>query len=86
MGGPSQISAGGGQMVSCRDVARVGQLMLNKGKWLDKSGAAFQMASEKHIEAMVKVSDRTHAQLFWLLFLSFRATRVSEVAARWRGG
>lgn len=41
-------------MVTCRDMARIGQLMLNKGMWLDKSGKPFQMAAEKHIEAMMK--------------------------------
>ena len=53
-GGPTQVSAGGGQMVTCREMARIGQLMLNKGKWLDKTGAPFQMAAEKHIDAMMK--------------------------------
>ena len=27
------ISAGGGQMASCEDIARVGQLLLNRGRW-----------------------------------------------------
>ena len=35
------ISAGGGQMVSCRDMARVGQLVLNRGAWVD--GQAFPL-------------------------------------------
>eukprot|EP01047_Picozoa_sp_COSAG01_P008783 COSAG01_NODE_351_length_18449_cov_34.646886_10_plen_557_part_00 len=30
---PSGISAGGGQMMSCRDHARFGQLMVNRGSW-----------------------------------------------------
>jgi hypothetical protein len=29
------ISAGGGQMSTCTDLLRLGQLLLNKGKWLD---------------------------------------------------
>ena len=37
-GGPQQIAAGGGQMVTCREMARVGQLMVNKGKWLEIAG------------------------------------------------
>ena len=28
--------------------------MVNKGKWLDAGGQPFQMASEKHIEALSK--------------------------------
>ena len=53
-GGPQQIAAGGGQMVTCREMARVGQLMVNKGKWLDENDKPVQLAAEKHIDAMMK--------------------------------
>jgi CubicO group peptidase (beta-lactamase class C family) len=53
-GGPTQISAGGGQMVSCREIARVGQLINNKGVWLDAAGKPFQLASADYVEQMVK--------------------------------
>ena len=32
------ISAGGGQMTTCSDLLRLGQVLLNKGKWLEASG------------------------------------------------
>lgn len=53
-GGPQQISAGGGQMVTCREMARFGQLIVNRGKWLDKSGQPYQLADPKHIEALTQ--------------------------------
>ena len=36
------ISAGGGQVATCRDMLRVGQLLLNEGKW-KKGGAPIQV-------------------------------------------
>ena len=53
-GGPQQISAGGGQMVTCREMARFGQLMANKGKWLDQNMEPFQLVQEKFMEEMVQ--------------------------------
>ena len=43
-GGPTQFAAAGGQMVTCREIARVGQLINNKGKWVDAAGRPFQLA------------------------------------------
>ena len=40
------ISAGGGQMVSCRDVARVGALIVQRGVWRNAQGEAYQMMPE----------------------------------------
>jgi CubicO group peptidase (beta-lactamase class C family) len=52
-GGPTQIASAGGQMVTCREMARFGQLMLNKGKWLDAAGQPYQMASPTFIQEMM---------------------------------
>ena len=52
-GGPTQIASAGGQMVTCREMARFGQLMLNKGKWLDAQGQPFQMAAPAFIKEMM---------------------------------
>jgi CubicO group peptidase (beta-lactamase class C family) len=49
-----QISAAGGQMVSCREGARVGQLIVNGGKWLDEQGKEYQMASKKYLEQLLE--------------------------------
>jgi CubicO group peptidase (beta-lactamase class C family) len=53
-GGPTQISAGGGQMVSCREIARVGQLIVNKGTWVDAQGKPYQLADADYMEQMIK--------------------------------
>eukprot|EP01047_Picozoa_sp_COSAG01_P008640 COSAG01_NODE_342_length_18601_cov_43.546319_10_plen_292_part_00 len=50
---------GGGQMMSCNDLLRVGQLVLNKGLWkkFDKAtGAAstFQLVSKAYVEELMK--------------------------------
>ena len=49
-----QISAAGGQMVSCREAARVGQLIANGGKWLDAGGKPYQMADPDYIKQMLQ--------------------------------
>ena len=42
------ISAGGGQMATCREIARAGQLLLNQGKWLDENGQPQQLIDEAY--------------------------------------
>jgi hypothetical protein len=32
------VSSGGGQLMTCRDLARVGSLLVQGGKWADASG------------------------------------------------
>lgn len=48
------FSAGGGQMVTCRDVARVGQLILNRGEWLDATNKPYQMARADFLDQMLQ--------------------------------
>ena len=48
------ISAGGGQMVSCRDMARVGQLILNRGAWLDADGKPYQMGKPEYFDQILE--------------------------------
>ena len=36
----NEFSPGGGQMMSCRDHARISQLLLNRGKWADDEGGS----------------------------------------------
>jgi len=47
----NDISVGGGQYATCRDLARLGQLLLNKGKWT-VDGKDVQLISEKYFEQM----------------------------------
>lgn len=48
------FSAGGGQMISCRDMARVSQLILNRGKWRDGAGEGYQLGSAKVMEQLLQ--------------------------------
>lgn len=55
------ISVGGGQMLSCRDAARLGQLVANRGRWqpYDESASGrppTQLISEEYAALMVKPS------------------------------
>lgn len=45
------IGVGGGQQATCRDLARIGQLILNKGKW-PVNGELTELMSEKYVEEM----------------------------------
>jgi len=50
----TEFSAGGGQMMSCRDIARVGQVFLNKGMWLDANSKPYQMSDPTYLAQMVE--------------------------------
>lgn len=49
-----EISATGGQMMSCRDAARVGQLVVNEGVWLDNDGKPYQMADRGYMRQVLE--------------------------------
>jgi CubicO group peptidase (beta-lactamase class C family) len=54
-GAGADISAGGGQMASCREIARAGQLVLNGGKWLGVDGkAVVQVLDEEYTKQMLR--------------------------------
>lgn len=38
--------------MTCSQFARVGQLILNKGKWLGENGTAVQMLSKEYVDMM----------------------------------
>eukprot|EP00755_Sulcionema_specki_P015208 Sspe_Gene.9600::Locus_3223_Transcript_2_2_Confidence_0.364_Length_3296::g.9600::m.9600 len=46
------IWAGGGQFMTCRGLARIGQLMLNKGWWRGSDGEPMQLVSEEYMRQM----------------------------------
>jgi CubicO group peptidase (beta-lactamase class C family) len=69
--GGGNISAGGGQQMSCRQVGRIGQLLLNHGSWRGKPGEpAIQLYSEAYAEAMATpqfpVWGTSYGLLTWL--------------------
>ena len=45
-----EISFTGGQLASCRDVARFGQLIVNRGKWKTPDGRVRQLVSSSFID------------------------------------
>eukprot|EP00040_Diaphanoeca_grandis_P039718 m.259895 g.259895 ORF g.259895 m.259895 type:complete len:615 (+) comp38863_c0_seq1:70-1914(+) len=48
------ISAGGGQMMSCREIAKVAQVIVNRGVWLDENDKPYQMANANYLEQMLQ--------------------------------
>ena len=49
-----EFEIGGGQPMTCPDIARIGQLLLNKGRWrsAEPNGAPVQLVTEEWAEAM----------------------------------
>ena len=64
-----QVNIGGGQMTTCRQLLRTGQLMLNQGTWLNAQGQPFPLVSADFM-------CDTHARLA-------RDTRVVCVGGAW---
>ena len=60
--GGGNISAGGGQQMTCRQIARVGQLLANRGRWRggggggDGSNGTITVYSAEYAEAMTTQS------------------------------
>jgi CubicO group peptidase (beta-lactamase class C family) len=84
---------GGGQMMSCNDLLRVGQLVLNRGLWkrFDKTtGAAstFQLVSEAFVDELMRPQHpqflRNYGLLTWLNAPP-RPDQAECCAARWCG-
>jgi CubicO group peptidase (beta-lactamase class C family) len=63
------FSAGGGQMATCKDLLRVGQLLLNKGKW-KKGDVVTQLIPETYARQALKPSfphaNAAYGFLTWL--------------------
>ena len=50
------VSSGGGQLMTCRDLARVGSLLVQGGKWADASGKEFQLLSKDYVRQQLSPS------------------------------
>ena len=46
IGAGTDVCAGGDQPITCTDFARVGQLLLNKGKWVGENDTVFEMYNQ----------------------------------------
>ena len=49
-------NVGGGQMMSCRDMTKIGQLLVNNGAWPDGRGGTTQLISAQYIQEMINRS------------------------------
>ena len=50
------VRVAGGQMATCRDAARFGQLLLNRGEWLDADGTSTRLVREDFVKRVVNPS------------------------------
>lgn len=50
------ISSGGGQLMTCRDLARVGTLLVNGGRWNDEAGKEYPLLSEDYVRQQLSPS------------------------------
>ena len=50
------VSIGGGQHMTCREIARIGQLLLNKGKWPTESHADEELIDKEYMADMTRQS------------------------------
>jgi CubicO group peptidase (beta-lactamase class C family) len=73
------ISAGGGQMFSCRDAARVGTLVLQEGSWSDERGARYQLMDADYARAMLRPAFPSASAGYGLL--TWLNTNMSRYAA-----
>ena len=72
-------------MITCRDMLRVGQLMLNKGKWR-KDSEPFQLVNESYVSQLAWPSYPNAASNYgFLTWLNLPAAKVGTTccAPRW---
>jgi CubicO group peptidase (beta-lactamase class C family) len=50
------VSAGGGQLMTCRDLARVGTLLVNGGRWADAAGEEYDLLSADYARQQLSPS------------------------------
>jgi len=83
------ISTGGGQMMSCGQIARVGQLLVNKGEWLDADDKPFQLIPESYVKQQMAPSfpeaNSGYGFLTWLQFKPPKDSKTHCCAPRWAG-
>lgn len=78
------ISAGGGQMMTCRDHLRVGQLLLNNGMWKNATGQPARLVSEPYVQTMVHPTFTDISTAYGLLtWLNAPASAKECCAPRW---
>lgn len=79
-----EVSIGGGQMMTCRQMARVGQLILNEGKWPTESGELFEMVTPEYVKDWTSPAFPNVASTYgYLTWLNTEPTSTQCCAPRW---
>ena len=81
-----EISAGGGQLYTCRDAARIGQIVANDGWWTDAAGKPFRFYDQAFADQFVAPSfPRNNAAYGFLVWTNndVTGTGTSCCAPRW---
>jgi CubicO group peptidase (beta-lactamase class C family) len=91
----NEFSPGGGQMMSCRDHLRIGQLLINKGKWADDDGSLHQsgkqrpykqLLTEAFVEQFLRPSFPSVSQSYgFLVWLNKEVNQDGCCSPRWGG-
>eukprot|EP01052_Picozoa_sp_SAG31_P030999 SAG31_NODE_3237_length_4508_cov_28.486278_3_plen_529_part_00 len=90
----NEFSPGGGQMMSCRDHLRIGQLLINKGRWADDDGSLHssnprpykQLLTEDFVEQFLEPSYPNVTQSYgFLVWLNREVNQDGCCSPRWGG-
>ena len=85
--GKGDICAGGGQLYTCRQIARVGQLLVAGGVWSGPDGKPFQLIAKAYVDQMFKPSfPRANAAYGFLTWLNTPVGGDHCCAPRWGDG
>lgn len=79
-----EVSIGGGQMMTCRQILRVGQLILNEGKWPTESGELYDLLTRKYVQGWTSPAFPNVASTYgYLTWLNEEPTSTQCCAPRW---
>ena len=72
-------------MSTCSDLLRLGQLVLNQGSWLDRSGAPYQLLPEAYVKTMTSPAHDFAPTYGYLTWLNRPVGDAHCCAPRWGG-
>ena len=76
---PGEISAGGGQLYTCRDAARIGQLVASGGLWADEAGKPYQLMTQEFSKGFwTPQFPKNNAAYGFLTWLNSDVTKVGN--------
>ena len=74
-----EMSFVGGQLASCRDMARFGQLIVNEGRWKMPDGGSRQLVDKKFLRAMMRPSYPDASRYFGLAGWTYNVHAASKM-------